>query len=228
MSPIARVGSAAGYTTIDGTARDELEIKKSRFIAALGRVESEDEARQFIAALRSEFPDARHHCSAFLIGPGRSVQRSNDDGEPSGTAGSPMLDALTRRRTGLDRTDLSDVCAVVVRYFGGTLLGAGGLVRAYSQSVSRALDEASFIDRQPVRFVNIDLDHVAAPRVHSELMSGGISVIGTEYGSDGARLRVALPDDETRLSALERQVSALTGGSAFLDRGESGWLDAAV
>src|SRR6185312_8951807 len=103
--------------------RHELTIKRSRFITVLRRVEEESGARELVAELRKEFYDARHHCSAFVIGPDRGVQRSNDDGEPSGTAGIPMLDALLKRETrpnaptAAGGADLSDVCAVVVRYF---------------------------------------------------------------------------------------------------------------
>uniref|UniRef100_UPI0039EEFE92 IMPACT family protein n=1 Tax=Sinomonas sp. G460-2 TaxID=3393464 RepID=UPI0039EEFE92 len=127
---------ALRYSTIDGEHRHELEIKRSRFITVLRRAETEDEARALVAELRREFHDARHHCSAFVLGPDRTAQRSNDDGEPSGTAGIPMLEALLKGATLDGAADLSDVAAVVVRYFGGILLGAGGLVRAYSESVS--------------------------------------------------------------------------------------------
>ena len=108
-----------------------------------------------VAGLRKEFHDARHHCSAFVLGPDRAVQRSNDDGEPSGTAGMPMLDALLKRETAPGVTDLSDVTAVVVRYFGGILLGAGGLVRAYSESVTAALDRAPLAQRRRLRICTV-------------------------------------------------------------------------
>ena len=131
---------ATAYTTLapGDDFRHELEIKRSRFITVLRRAPDEDAARALVSELRKEFHDARHHCSAFVLGPDRSIQRSNDDGEPSGTAGIPMLEALIRRETQPGVSDLSDVSAVVVRYFGGILLGAGGLVRAYSESVSAA------------------------------------------------------------------------------------------
>ncbi|MFI5429571.1 IMPACT family protein [Aeromicrobium sp. UC242_57] len=104
------------------------------------RVESEAEARELIDAVRREHHDARHHCTAFVIGHDAMLQRSNDDGEPSGTAGAPMLEVLTRR-------EISDVVAVVSRWFGGTLLGAGGLVRAYGDAVAAALDVAGVQER---------------------------------------------------------------------------------
>lgn len=116
------------YTTLaEGPDfRHELEIRRSRFITVLRRSPDEDTARSTVAALRREFHDARHHCSAFVVGPDRMTQRSSDDGEPSGTAGIPMLEALLKRETAPGVTDLSDVSVVVVRYFGGILPGRAG------------------------------------------------------------------------------------------------------
>ncbi|BAS17934.1 IMPACT family member YvyE [Arthrobacter sp. Hiyo8] len=148
---------ATAYTTLapGDDFRHELEIKRSRFITVLRRASDEDAARALVAELRKEFHDARHHCSAFVLGPDRVIQRSNDDGEPSGTAGIPMLEALIKRETLPGVADLSDVSAVVVRYFGGILLGAGGLVRAYSESISAALDSAPLVQRRRLRMCDI-------------------------------------------------------------------------
>ena len=120
-------GLTTTYTTLAAGAdfRHEIEIKRSRFITVLRRAATEETARDLVAGLRREFHDARHHCSAFVLGPDRGIQRSNDDGEPSGTAGIPMLEALLKRETAPGAADLSDASAVVVRYFGGILLGAG-------------------------------------------------------------------------------------------------------
>ncbi len=117
----------------------EIEIKKSRFICYLKNVESEEEAKQYIADLKLLHPTAAHHCSAFRVG---SIERANDDGEPSQTAGMPMLNVLTHNQ-------MVNTVAVVVRYFGGIKLGAGGLVRAYSESVVAALDEAKVANLIP-------------------------------------------------------------------------------
>jgi uncharacterized YigZ family protein len=130
-------------------------------------------ARDLVAGLRKEFHDARHHCSAFVLGPDRDVQRSSDDGEPSGTAGIPMLEALLRRETAPGVTDLSDVTVVVVRYFGGILLGAGGLVRAYSESVSSALDLAPLVRRSRLRICSVEVRHSAAGRLENDLRAAG-------------------------------------------------------
>src|SRR5699024_3604111 len=126
------------YRTIARSATAEIEVKRSRFRCDLTRVETEEAAREAISRARSQFWDARHHCSAFLLGPegaAESMERSSDDGEPAGTAGAPMLEVL--RGAGL-----RDVVAVVTRWFGGTLLGAGGLVRAYSDAVRAAVEVA--------------------------------------------------------------------------------------
>lgn len=123
--------------TIRDSVRTELVISRSRFITQLSPATDPDEARQVVADLREEFPDARHHCSAWIVRvPGeQDREHSSDDGEPSGTAGRPMLDVLRGQ-------GLTDISAVVVRYFGGILLGTGGLVRAYGDSVSEAIKEA--------------------------------------------------------------------------------------
>lgn len=127
------------YRTIDrpvgGTAEAEIVVSRSRFLARAARVEDEQSARAFIADVRSLDHDARHHCTAFVIGPDGSLRRSNDDGEPSGTAGRPMLEVLAGR-------DVSDVVVVVTRWFGGILLGTGGLARAYADATGAALDVA--------------------------------------------------------------------------------------
>ncbi|MFU2194276.1 YigZ family protein [Streptococcus pluranimalium] len=126
------------YKTITSNHTTEEEIKKSRFICHLKRVTSEEEARDFIAAIKKEHYRANHSCSAMIIGENSEVKRSSDDGEPSGTAGVPML-------TVLEKQDLTNVVAVVTRYFGGIKLGAGGLIRAYTSSVAQALNEIGLV-----------------------------------------------------------------------------------
>lgn len=129
----------ATYRTIDrpvgGSAEAELVVSRSRFLARACRVEDEASARAFVTDVRSIDHDARHHCTAFVIGPDGSLRRSNDDGEPSGTAGRPMLEVLGGR-------EVSDVVVVVTRWFGGILLGTGGLARAYADATGAALDVA--------------------------------------------------------------------------------------
>jgi uncharacterized YigZ family protein len=216
---------ALRYSTIDGEHRHEVEIKRSRFIAVLRRAETEEEARALVADLRREFHDARHHCSAFVLGPDRMIQRSSDDGEPSGTAGVPMLEALLKGAAVDGVPDLSDTAAVVVRYFGGILLGAGGLVRAYSEAVSTALATARLVRRQRLRLLQVDTPHAAAGRLENDLRAAGVAVLGTDYGPSAAGLRVAVEDDEASRSAFAERLASLTGGGAgAIDLGTA-WVD---
>lgn len=218
---------ATAYTTLAAGPdfRHELEIKRSRFITVMRRSGDEEGARDLVAGLRKEFHDARHHCSAFVLGPDRDVQRSSDDGEPSGTAGIPMLEALLRRETVPGVTDLSDVTAVVVRYFGGVLLGAGGLVRAYSESVSSALDLAPLVRRSRLRICSVEVRHSAAGRLENDLRAAGYVMAETSYGASTTVLRVALADQPDELDRAAARLASLTAGSAVLRPEETEWID---
>ena len=127
------------FRTIKEDGQVQEEIKKSRFICHAKRVYSEDEARDFITVIKKEHYKATHNCSAFIIGERSEIKRTNDDGEPSGTAGVPMLGVL-------ENHNLTNVCVVVTRYFGGIKLGAGGLIRAYAGSVALAVKEIGIIE----------------------------------------------------------------------------------
>ena len=207
----------AGFRTIaahrDGVA--EIEVKKSRFLAVVRRCSTEDDARALVAEARLRHHSARHHCSAWVLGPRADVQRSNDDGEPSGTAGQPILDVLVGR-------GLSDVAAVVTRYFGGTLLGAGGLVRAYSHACAAALDDVSVVRRERLDRVSLTVAHDVAGRLESALRDAGFSVEETQY-ADAVTLTVATSD----LRALRDHAAQALGADVELQpRGES-WVDRA-
>ncbi|GAB5079186.1 IMPACT family protein [Arthrobacter sp. AD-310] len=218
---------ATAYTTLASGPdfRHEIEIKRSRFITVLRRSDTEEAARDLVAGLRREFHDARHHCSAFIIGPDRDIQRSSDDGEPSGTAGVPMLEALAKRETGPGVADLSDVSAVVVRYFGGVLLGAGGLVRAYSDSVSTALSLAPMVRRSRLRICAAEVPHAAAGRLENDLRSAGFVMAPTSYSAQGAVLRVAVTDDPAAIADAAGRLQLLTAGSAALTPEGTEWID---
>ena len=182
---------AQRYTVLHGIAPYEslLEIKRSEFIGHVKRVYTTDEARAYIDSLRKSYHDARHVCSAFVLGADREIQRSSDDGEPAGTAGIPMLQALLARQTRIDEggTDLSDLVAVVVRYFGGIKLGAGGLVRAYTDAVVQTLDNAHFDSRERMRVGTVLVSLAEVGRVENEIRASGIEVLGTEYLPTGYR-----------------------------------------
>ena len=156
----------------------EIEVKRSRFLGHVERVDDRGRRRApSSSGPASEAWDARHHCSAFVLGPDAVVQRSNDDGEPSGTAGAPMLEVLRGR-------EVTDVVAVVTRWFGGVLLGAGGLVRAYSDAVRAALDEAGTLERRLSALFDVPAAHADAARLENDLRSPG---------ADRARHRLRRP-----------------------------------
>ncbi|WP_459972760.1 YigZ family protein [Nocardioides pyridinolyticus] len=201
------------YLTLARPAEAAIEVKRSRFLCTLRRVEDEAAARAVVDGLRKQHWDARHHCSAFRLHP--DVERSSDDGEPAGTAGAPMLEVLRGHA-------VSDVVAVVTRWFGGTLLGAGGLVRAYGDAVRAALDEAGTLRRSLVREHLLDLDHADAGRVESDLRARGVAVVGTEYAAR-VTLRLGVPpEEEARLAAL---VAELTAGAAETRVAGERWVD---
>ncbi|WP_107704638.1 YigZ family protein [Nocardioides allogilvus] len=204
----------SSYLTLARDARVEIEVKHSRFLCTLQRVPSEAEARALVAALRKEHWDARHHCSAFVLGPDSAVQRSSDDGEPAGTAGAPMLEVL--RGAGV-----SDVVAVVTRWFGGTLLGAGGLVRAYGDTVRLAVESAGTLRRDLVTEFEVSLDHGSAGRVENELRARGLVVLASAYGD-----RVTLLVGSTTPASVAPLVAEVTGGEATAEQVGERWVDA--
>src|SRR5690242_17539668 len=154
------------YRTISGHASAEIVVERSRFLCDVVRVEDEMSARGVIEQARRDHWDARHHCSAYILGPGRTLERSNDDGEPPGTGGNPMLEVLRGR-------ELSDVVAVVTRWFGGTLLGTGGLSRAYADAARAAIESATLVQRVEQELCEVTVDLAAAGRLEHELRSRG-------------------------------------------------------
>ena len=190
--------------TIKQAGEYELEVKKSRFLCALQRVSTEDEARDFILQRRKLHHEARHNCSAFVVGDDGRVQKSSDDGEPAGTAGIPMLEVLRRN-------EVTNVVAVVTRYFGGVLLGAGGLVRAYSSAVSGALEQVGLVERQPVRIVSTTVDYQLAGKLENELRTAGYQVAEVEY-LDRVRFLLHVPD--TAVADFRSWLAEATGGAA--------------
>jgi len=197
----------------DALVTHRTEVRRSRFLTTLRRVDDEPAARAVIDRVRRDFPDARHHCSAVIVAePGRSrVERSNDDGEPAGTAGLPMLDVL--RASGL-----VDVAAVVTRWFGGILLGTGGLARAYADAVSQALADAPRVRLLDLPVLEVELSSADAGRVEAGLRARGVPVLGAVWGA-GVVMRVTPADeDDAGGDALSGLVSELSGGRAVCHR----------
>lgn len=209
----------------------EIERRRSRFRAHLFRAESDVEAESWVEQLRRAHPDARHHCSGWVIGAERRIQRAQDDGEPSGTAGAPILAALLKTEMPGGEADLSDVTAVVLRWFGGTLLGPGGLVSAYSDSVTGALtharEQGQLRSRVPMRLFEVPAPISEAGRWENELRGLGTAVTATDYSADGteARIRLSVPDTEADLADLHRRIAALSAGSVTPEAAGQRWMD---
>ena len=198
--------------------RSEIEIKRSRFIASAARATSAEAARAFIAQIRSEFPDARHNCTAFSVLPEGATNpqlHSSDDGEPSGTAGRPMLDVLVG-------SGLSDVVTVVTRYFGGVLLGTGGLARAYCESVRGVLNGATIVRAQPLAQLAATVTHAEAGRIEAALrsLSPAVTVTETRYEPQAVTLLVACEAAAT--SAVKATIAQLTAGAGEV--ADAGWV----
>ncbi|RJN31508.1 YigZ family protein [Nesterenkonia natronophila] len=198
------------------------------------RVRTIEDAQSFVDQLRTKHPSARHHCSAWVIGHDRGTLRANDDGEPSGTAGAPILGAVTRADMPGGRADLSDVVVVVMRWFGGTLLGTGGLVSAYSDSAVAVITEAhaqqALRMRQPMRHFRLPAPVGDAGRWEYELRSAHITVHGTDYTSSAgaATLELAVADDQASLSRLHTLTATLSNGTAELEPYGTDWHDAVI
>ncbi|MEV7010860.1 YigZ family protein [Streptosporangium sp. NPDC051022] len=205
---------AEPYLTPENITEHEIEIKRSRFICTLAPVGSEGEARAFVAGCKERYADATHNCSAYVIGGDRRLQKADDDGEPGGTAGTPMLETLLRR-------GLGDVVAVVTRYFGGVKLGAGGLVRAYGSAVGKTLDLAPLAEMVPARVMTVTVDHVQAGRLENDLRASPYEVREVGYGAEVAfRVAVREPD----LAVFPGWVATLTAGRAAVEPGETVYL----
>ncbi|MFD0773729.1 YigZ family protein [Streptomonospora algeriensis] len=193
--------------TIRSGGEHELQIKKSRFICALARVGGEEEARAFIAGRRRLHWNATHNCTAYVLGAEGEVQRSSDDGEPSGTAGAPMLEVLRHR-------GITDTAAVVTRYFGGVKLGAGGLIRAYGSAVAAALDEVGVLERRALAVVTVSADYQIAGRLESGLRDSAYRVQDVRYGAD-VDFDVAVAD--SALLGFGAWLAEATGGKAHYE-----------
>lgn len=189
--------------------RVEEEIKRSHFITTIGYTPTSEAAREFIAATAAEFADANHNCWAYVVGaPGSTGQIGmSDDGEPHGTAGRPMLTVLLH-------SGIGDICAVVTRYFGGTLLGKGGLVKAYSGGVQLGLATMPVAERVPTVTVDVMLDYSAITLFKRLLPDFEVEVLQEEYGVD-AVYQLKLPEE--RLDGFSAELATLTNGQALIE-----------
>lgn len=202
------------YKTIRCDGQAESEIKKSRFITSLKRVYSEEEAKTFIAGLKKEHWKANHNCSAYVIGDNSQIQRSSDDGEPSGTAGVPMLEVLKKN-------DLINVCVVVTRYFGGTKLGAGGLIRAYSHAVSQGLREVGLVIGKLQQEISLTIDYSLLGKLQNFLENDWF----TKDTVFAEKVTVLCLVDEDQTDSFEAAVIDLLNGQVTIAKGTTSYQE---
>lgn len=189
----------------------EIIEKKSRFIATVRTAETEEEAAAFIGEMRKKYYDARHNCYAYVIGDGQQISKCSDDGEPSQTAGRPMLDVLQKE-------DMHNTAVVVTRYFGGTLLGTGGLVRAYQKAVSLGLGNSVVIDRLPGVKLCIHTDYNGLGKIQYFLAGRQITIQEITYTDTVDIQAVVLDGEEQKIMA---EITEQTNGSAAFSVGAS-------
>ena len=190
------------YNTIYEGGTDEIVEKKSRFIAQVFPVETEEEVATILEQMKKKYWDARHNCYAFVLGETSQISRCSDDGEPSGTAGRPILEVINGK-------ELTNILIVVTRYFGGTLLGTGGLVRAYSQSAQAGIMASKVIRKEVGYRVSIDTDYNGIGKLQYVAMQNNIAILDTQY-TDKVQMILLVPIEQTE--SLLKEVTEATAG----------------
>lgn len=194
------------YLTVKGTANHEIIIDKSRFIAHISRTETEEEAQAFIASIKKLHKDATHNCSAYLIGERDQIQKALDDGEPSGTAGVPILEVIRKK-------GLKDTTVVVTRYFGGIKLGAGGLIRAYSRSASEGINAAGIVERTLMKVMNVQIEYHWLGKLENELRASMYLIKDIQYLE---KVSILIFVKESLIEEFSNWITELTNGQAEL------------
>lgn len=202
------------YRTVYEGGEGEIVEKKSRFIAAVKPVSAEDDALAFIESVKKKHWNATHNCFAYVIGERSELARCSDDGEPNGTAGKPMLDVLQGE-------ELRNTAVVVTRYFGGTLLGTGGLVRAYSQAVKAGLASSVIITKIRGVKLRIGTEYTGLGKIQYILGQKGLRILDSEY-ADNVKLEVLVP--ENAVEAVRSDITEGTNGQASMEEGERCWF----
>ena len=203
------------YLTVKSRGEHEIVIEKSRFICHIQRAVSEEEAQAFIQSIKKQHWNATHNCSAYLIGEHDLIQKANDDGEPSGTAGVPMLEVLKKRK-------LKDTVVVVTRYFGGIKLGAGGLIRAYGKSVSEAINHVGMVERCLMRTMHTTIDYTWLGKVENELRASSFQLKEIHYAED---VIFETYVEETQTEQFIEWMTELTNGKSVTKEGELIYLE---
>lgn len=198
------------YKCVYCGGQGEIVEKKSRFIATVEAVESEEEAAAFIERTKKKYWDARHNCSAYVIGTRGELERCSDDGEPAGTAGKPMLEVLRGIK-------LRNVAVVVTRYFGGTLLGTGGLVRAYTKAVQQGIDASVIVEKKLASKLVITADYNGIGKIQYILARRDIKILESEYG-ENVKITVLIP--RALFDFVEAELIEGTNGKVQMERQE--------
>jgi uncharacterized YigZ family protein len=206
------------YYTVKGHGENEITIERSRFIAHVARVETEEAAQEFIAKIKKQHWDATHNCSAYMIGENNLIQKANDDGEPSGTAGVPMLEVLKKR-------DLKDTVVVVTRYFGGIKLGAGGLIRAYGKATSEGLNATGVVERKLMRIIKTKIDYTWLGKIENEVRSSHYQLKEIHY-LDAVEVEVYV--EEAAKEKFVDWMTELTNGQGEISEGDIEYLEADI
>ncbi|WZY00289.1 YigZ family protein [Bacillus sp. FSL W7-1360] len=206
------------YLTIQQTGKYEMVIQKSRFIAHFKRTETEQDATNFISSIKKEHWHAAHNCAAYLIGENDTIQKANDDGEPSGTAGVPMLEVLKKR-------GLKDTCVVVTRYFGGIKLGAGGLIRAYGRAVSDGLVSVGIVKRTRVQVVHTTVDYTWLGKLENELHTSPYIIKTVSYTD---KVTIETYVEQHLVDTFHQWVTAVTNGQAVIANGDTSYLETPI
>ena len=194
------------YKTVKGYGEKEIIISKSRFICYVNRAENEAEALEFIEKIKKMHHAATHNCSCYIIGENNQIQKANDDGEPSGTAGVPMLEVLKKQ-------ELQDTVVVVTRYFGGIKLGGGGLIRAYGKSTTEGIAAAQVVERRLHHVMKVAIDYTWLGKVENEVRGSQYTLRDIQY-ADVVELFVFVPKDEEE--AFTGWMTELTNGQATI------------
>ena len=196
------------YKTVYEGGEGEIVEKKSRFIATVRPVETEEEALAFIEEMKKKYWDARHNCYAYSIGEHREFTRCSDDGEPSGTAGRPMLDVILGE-------DIYNVAVVVTRYFGGVLLGTGGLVRAYSGAVQEGLRASTVIEKHHGISMAVSADYTMVGKLQYIAAENGLPILDTEY-TDRVMMHLLIPADQ--VGRVDKIITEATSGRVKMEK----------
>ncbi|WP_404468974.1 YigZ family protein [Sutcliffiella horikoshii] len=204
------------YYTVKGPGEHEIIIQKSRFIAHIARATTEEDAQNFIQEIKKKHWDATHNCSAYMIGENNHIQKANDDGEPSGTAGVPILEVLKKK-------DLKDTVVVITRYFGGIKLGAGGLIRAYGKATSEGIAATGMVERKLVQIMHTNVEYTLLGKIENELRSSAIHLLKDIHYLENVTFDVYVEEDK-RQAYLDWMID-LTNGKAETTPGERLYLE---